>query len=85
MVQWLGLHASTSEGRGSIPGQGKKILQAVHGVAKIMIIIIIMCLSSGNYINLFICLLLLFAVLGRCFGVQASHHSGFSCCRACGL
>ena len=27
-VQWLGLHAFTAEGAGSIPGQGTKILQA---------------------------------------------------------
>ena len=27
-VQWLGLHAFTAEGLGSIPGQGTKILQA---------------------------------------------------------
>ena len=31
MVQWLGLHASTAGGPGSIPGQGTKILQAQHG------------------------------------------------------
>ena len=30
MVQWLGLHAFTAEGLGSIPGQGTKILQAVQ-------------------------------------------------------
>ena len=31
-VQWLGLHAPTAGGMGSIPGQGTKILQAVqHG------------------------------------------------------
>ena len=29
MVQWLGLHAFTAEGPGSIPGQGTKIPQAV--------------------------------------------------------
>ena len=28
MVQWLGLHASTVGGKGSIPGQGTKIPQA---------------------------------------------------------
>ena len=28
-VQWLGLHASTAKGTGSIPGQGTKIPQAV--------------------------------------------------------
>ena len=28
-VQWLGLHALTAEGLGSIPGQGTKIPQAV--------------------------------------------------------
>ena len=28
-VQWLGLHASTAGGMGSIPGRGTKILQAV--------------------------------------------------------
>ena len=27
MVQWLGLHASTPEGMGSIPGRGIKFLQ----------------------------------------------------------
>ena len=27
-VQWLGLHASTAGGTGSIPGQGTKILHA---------------------------------------------------------
>ena len=27
-VQWLGLHASTAGGPGSIPGHGTKILQA---------------------------------------------------------
>ena len=27
MVQWLGLHASTAGGSGSIPGLGTKILQ----------------------------------------------------------
>ena len=31
-AQWLGLHAFTAEGAGSIPGWGTKILQAVqHG------------------------------------------------------
>ena len=31
-VQWLGLHAFTSEGLGSIPGQGPKIPQDTqHG------------------------------------------------------
>ena len=28
MAQWLGLHAFTAMGRGSIPGHGTKILQA---------------------------------------------------------
>ena len=28
-VQWLGLHAFTAEGAGSIPDQGTKILQDV--------------------------------------------------------
>ena len=28
MVQWLGLHASTAEGPGSVPGWGTKILHA---------------------------------------------------------
>ena len=32
-VQWLGLHAFTAEGSGSIPGQETKILQAT-GMAK---------------------------------------------------
>ena len=27
-VQWLGLHASTARGMGSIPGRGTKILHA---------------------------------------------------------
>ena len=32
MVQWLGFHASTAGGMGSIPGWGTKILHAVgHG------------------------------------------------------
>ena len=30
VVQWLGLHAFTAEGEGSIPGQGTKILQAMQ-------------------------------------------------------
>ena len=34
MVQQLGLRASTAKGPGSTPGQGTKISQAVHGVAK---------------------------------------------------
>ena len=34
VVQWLGLYASTARGTGLIPGQGTKILQATHGVAK---------------------------------------------------
>ena len=29
-VQWLGLHASTAGGMGSIPGHGTKILQVVQ-------------------------------------------------------
>ena len=29
-VQWLGIHAFTAEGTGSVPGQGTKILQAVQ-------------------------------------------------------
>ena len=29
VVQWLGRYFSTAEGRGSIPGQGTKILYAV--------------------------------------------------------
>ena len=34
-VQWLGLHASTAEGMGSIPGQGTKIPHAVrYGLRK---------------------------------------------------
>ena len=35
VVQWLGLHASTAGGMGSIPGQGTKILYATqHGQKK---------------------------------------------------
>ena len=33
-VQWLRLHTSNARGTGLIPGQGTKILQATHGVAK---------------------------------------------------
>ena len=34
-VQWLGLHASTAGGTGSIPGQGTKIPHALqHGQIK---------------------------------------------------
>ena len=33
-VQWLGLHAFTAEGPGSISGGGTKILQAVAGKKK---------------------------------------------------
>ena len=34
-VQWLGLHAFTAEGSGSVPGWGTKIPQAVwHGQKK---------------------------------------------------
>ena len=29
-IQWLGLHASTAEGMGSIPGQGTKIPHATQ-------------------------------------------------------
>ena len=29
-VQWLGLHTFTAEGRGSIPGRGTKISQAMQ-------------------------------------------------------
>ena len=32
-VQWLGLHASTAEGKGSIPHQGTKI-RMLHGQKK---------------------------------------------------
>ena len=34
MVQWLGLHAFTAEGMGSIPGRGTKILQATWAATK---------------------------------------------------
>ena len=35
MAQWLGLRASTAEGKGLIPGRGTKILQAAwHGQNK---------------------------------------------------
>ena len=35
VVQWLGLHAFTAEGAGSIPGRGTKIPQASqHGQKK---------------------------------------------------
>ena len=34
LVQWLGLHAFTAKGMGSIPGRGTKILQAVRHMAK---------------------------------------------------
>ena len=34
MVQWLGLHASTTEGLGSIPGQGTKIPNATWWASK---------------------------------------------------
>ena len=35
VVQWLGFHASTAGGQGSIPGQGTKIPQAAwHGQKK---------------------------------------------------
>ena len=34
MVQWLELCAYTARGMGSIPGQGAKILHALHGAAK---------------------------------------------------
>ena len=33
MVQWLGLHASTAGGPGSIPGRGTKITRKPRGVA----------------------------------------------------
>ena len=33
VVQWLGLHASTARGPGSIPGQGTKI-HKLHDMAK---------------------------------------------------
>ena len=33
-VQWLRLHTSNARGAGLIPGQGTKILQATHAVAK---------------------------------------------------
>ena len=33
-VQWLRPHTSNTRGTGLIPGQGTKILQATHGVAK---------------------------------------------------
>ena len=33
-VQWLGLHASTTEGEGSIPGRGTKIPQAARSRGK---------------------------------------------------
>ena len=33
--QWLRLHASTAGGKSSIPGQGAKILYAVHAAKKI--------------------------------------------------
>ena len=33
-VQWLGLHASTTGGTGSIPGQGTKMFMFWRGVAK---------------------------------------------------
>ena len=34
MAQWVGLHASTSEGLGLIPGWETKTLQAVRGSQK---------------------------------------------------
>ena len=34
MVQWLGLHAFTAEGPGSIPGGGTKIPQASRRIQK---------------------------------------------------
>ena len=34
MVQWLELSAFTAKGPGSIPGQGTKIPQALHGGQK---------------------------------------------------
>ena len=37
-VQWLGLHASTAGGTGSIPGRGTEILQAMlYGEKKRML------------------------------------------------
>ena len=33
-VQWLGLHTSTAEGPGSVPGRGSKIPQAARGGQK---------------------------------------------------
>ena len=38
IVQWLGLGASTVAGTGSIPGRGTRILQALQGGKKIIII-----------------------------------------------
>ena len=35
VVQWLGLHASTAGGMGSIPGWGTKIPQAIQCAKKI--------------------------------------------------
>ena len=33
-VQWLGFWAFTAKGMGSIPGQGTKIWEKLHGVVK---------------------------------------------------
>ena len=49
-VQWLGLHAPSVGGMGSLPGQGTKIPQALwRGQIIIIIIIIIIILRRRNH------------------------------------
>ena len=54
MVQWLGLHALTAEGPGSIPGRGTKIPQAMrfsHKKKKEGLLFLIMTNKNTNCDN----------------------------------
>ena len=57
MVQWLGLHAFTSQGAGSIPGQGTKIHMpfSLKKKKNVGIIVIPICRQENWGIEMFYC------------------------------
>ena len=68
MVQWLGLHALTAKGTGSIPGQGPKIPQAMRSNQKVVFFYFVPCLNFTRNGFYWLC----FSVYGPYFLVHVS-------------
>ena len=68
MVQWLGLHALTAKGTGSIPGRGTKIPQAMRSNQKVVFFYFVPCLNFTRNGFYWLC----FSVYGPYFLVHVS-------------